>query len=236
MSFSFTPIGVTDSPYKQKFAIPRQPRLIEGAVGKIELLAPFDQIEALHGLEEYSHLWLIFWFHQTMSKGWSAKVRPPRLGGNEKQGIFATRSTFRPNPIGMSAVELLSIEKQKNSLFIHVSGLDLLDRTPVLDIKPYIPYADSIQNAKAGIAQSKPDAKMLVYFEKEAEQQCREAEHKYSEIRQFITDILRQDPRPAYKKSSQDKQEYAVYLYEYNVKWTVENDCCVVNAIELASG
>lgn len=235
MSFSFTPIGVTHSPYKQKFAIPRQPRLIESAVGKIELLAPFNQIETLHGLEEYSHLWVIFLFHQTMTKGWSTKVRPPRLGGNEKQGIFATRSTFRPNPIGMSAVKLLSIEKQKNSLFIHVSGLDLLDGTPVLDIKPYIPYADSIQGAKAGIAQSKPDATMPVHFEKKAEQQCREAGKKYPDIRQFITEILQQDPRPAYKKSSKDKQEYAVYLYEYNIKWTVENDCCVVNTIELAS-
>ena len=108
--FTFDTIGLIRSPYKEKFAIPRQPGLIEDGGGELELIAPYNQPEAVRGLEEFSHLWIVFVFHQTMEGGWRPTVRPPRLGGNARMGVFATRSTFRPNPIGMSLVELKSVE------------------------------------------------------------------------------------------------------------------------------
>lgn len=235
MSFSLSPIGIIHSPYKQKFAIPRQPRLVESAIGKVELFSPYNDLDIVNGLEEFTHLWLIFLFHENIESGWSAKVRPPRLGGNKKLGVFATRSSFRPNPIGMSAVKIIDIEKLGDSIFINISGLDLLDGTPIIDLKPYIPYADSISEATAGFAQSKPEHSMQVRFENQAKQQCLQAEVKHPGIKKFIEAVLQQDPRPAYKKLNKDKQEYAVFLYDYNVKWQVENNCCIVTAIDLAS-
>mgnify|MGYP003102801446 CR=1 FL=1 len=116
--FTFDTIGLIRSPYKEKFAIPRQPGLIEDGGGELELIAPYNQPEAVRGLEEFSHLWIVFVFHQTMEGGWRPTVRPPRLGGNARMGVFATRSTFRPNPIGMSLVELKSVETKGGKVIL----------------------------------------------------------------------------------------------------------------------
>ena len=232
MKFTFDAIGVVHSPYKQKFAIPRQPGLINEARGKIELLPPYDHPDSIKGIDEFSHLWLTFIFHETLEQGWSNLVRPPRLGGNKKIGVFATRSTFRPNPIGLSVVKLHGIQRQNKKLFIDIGGLDLLDQTPILDIKPYIPYADVIEDPTGGYASEKPQQRLEVSFAKEARSFCQSVSDEYPELEAFISSLLAQDPRPAYKQKSTDRQEYAVFLYEFNVRWTIEDKQCRVIAIE----
>jgi tRNA-Thr(GGU) m(6)t(6)A37 methyltransferase TsaA len=154
--FEFTAVGVIESPYKQKFAIPRQPGLIAEARGHLVLSPPFADDAIVRGIDSFSHLWLVFVFHETADKGWSPLVRPPRLGGNEKKGVFATRATFRPNPIGLSVVKLDGVERRGEQLVLKLSGIDLLDGTPVLDIKPYLPYADALPNAASGFADAAP--------------------------------------------------------------------------------
>lgn len=152
-SFQFEQIGVIRSPYKEKFAVPRQPGLVKSANGELHLIAPYNQADAVRGLEAFSHLWILFVFHQTMEGGWRPTVRPPRLGGNARMGVFATRSTFRPNPIGMSLVELKEVVCHKDSVILKLGSLDLVDGTPVVDIKPYLPFAESLPDASASYAQ-----------------------------------------------------------------------------------
>ncbi len=231
MQLSFSPIGTIHSPFKQKFAIPRQPGLVKEAQGLLELLPPYDHPDTLAGIEDFSHLWIIFVFHQTMNKGWSNQVRPPRLGGNRKKGVFATRSTFRPNPAGLSVVEFMGLIKEKNKLYLKLGGIDLLDGTPVIDIKPYLPYSDSIPDATAGFANKMPDTSMQVEFTKQAEDFCFSIREQYPQIKPFIISLLKQDPRPAYKKQKKTVQEYAMSLYNFNIRWTTENNICSVFSI-----
>lgn len=146
-SFQFEQIGVIRSPYKEKFAVPRQPGLVKSSGGELHFIAPYNQADAVRGLEAFSHLWVVFVFHQTMEGGWRPTVRPPRLGGNARMGVFATRSTFRPNPIGMSLVELKGIRTQKDQVILELGSLDLVDGTPVIDIKPYLPFAEALPNS-----------------------------------------------------------------------------------------
>ena len=136
-------VAICRTPYKQKFGIPRQPGLVN-AVGYIEFEPAFNHIDAVRGIEQYSHLWLLFCFHENLAQGWKTTVRPPRLGGNEKLGVFATRSTFRPNGIGQSVVKLHGVIQRKGKVCLVISGMDLLDGTPIVDIKPYIPFSDAI--------------------------------------------------------------------------------------------
>ncbi|STQ14046.1 protein YaeB [Enterobacter cloacae] len=147
-AFHFEQIGVIRSPYKEKFAVPRQPGLVTSGSGELHLIAPYNQADAVRGLEAFSHLWVVFVFHQTMDGGWRPTVRPPRLGGNARMGVFATRSTFRPNPIGMSLVELKGIRCQKDQVILELGSLDLVDGTPVIDIKPYLPFAEALPDAR----------------------------------------------------------------------------------------
>ncbi|CNI59973.1 tRNA (N6-threonylcarbamoyladenosine(37)-N6)-methyltransferase TrmO [Yersinia vastinensis] len=220
-TFSFNQIGVIRSPYKEKFAVPRQPGLIEDGGGELQLLAPYNQPEAVRGLSGFSHLWVIFIFHQTMEGGWRPTVRPPRLGGNTRMGVFATRSTFRPNPIGMSLIELKAVRCQGGEVILELGSLDLVDGTPVIDIKPYLPFAESQPLARAGFAQTAPDTDMQVCFSITAEQQLTQQQQRYPYLRRFITQVLAQDPRPAYRKEDNESREYAVLLLEFNVRWRV---------------
>jgi len=219
--FSFEQIGVIRSPWKEKFAVPRQPGLIQDGGGELHLLAPYNQAEAVRGLEAFSHLWLLFIFHQTMEGGWRPTVRPPRLGGNARMGVFATRSTFRPNPIGMSLVELLDIRCDKNSVILKLGSLDLVDGTPVVDIKPYLPFAEALPDARAGFAQHAPPADMPVSFSPEAQAQIAQQQHHYPQLERFITQVLAQDPRPAYRKGEEPDREYAAWLLAFNVRWRI---------------
>lgn len=220
-TFTFEQIGVIRSPYKEKFAVPRQPGLIEDGGGELQLLAPYNQPEAVRGLTDFSHLWIMFVFHQTMDGGWRPTVRPPRLGGNARMGVFATRSTFRPNPIGMSLIELKGVHTKGSDVILELGSLDLVDGTPVIDIKPYLPFAESQPQARAGFAQSAPDADMPVSFSAYAQQQLIEHQTRYPNLQRFIQQVLAQDPRPAYRKNDEESREYAVLLLEFNVRWRV---------------
>ncbi|TDT52110.1 tRNA-Thr(GGU) m(6)t(6)A37 methyltransferase TsaA [Enterobacter sp. AG5470] len=231
-SFAFEQIGVIRSPYKEKFAVPRQPGLVKQGGGELHLLPPYNQAEAVRGLEAFSHLWVLFVFHQTMEGGWRPTVRPPRLGGNARMGVFATRSTFRPNPIGMSLVELNGIRCHKDQVILQLGSLDLVDGTPVVDIKPYLPFAEALPNAQASYAQQAPTADIPVFFTAEIEAQLAALATRYPQLKAFLVDVLAQDPRPAYRKDEEQGKTYAVWLLDFNVRWRVTDTGFEVFALE----
>lgn len=231
-AFHFEQIGVIHSPYKEKFAVPRQPGLVADGGGELHFLPPYNVADAVRGLEGFSHLWLLFVFHQTMEGGWRPTVRPPRLGGNARVGVFATRSTFRPNPIGMSLVELKGIRCQKDQVILQLGSLDLVDGTPIVDIKPYLPFAEAVPQALAGYAQNAPVADMPVYFTAEVQQQLLQLDKRYPHIERFISQVLAQDPRPAYRKGEEVGKTYAVLLLDFNVRWRVTDQGSEVFALE----
>lgn len=222
-SISLNYIGKVSSPYKEKFAIPRQPGLVSAAKGSITLLGDVNTPDIVRGLEEFSHLWVIFVFHATQEQGWNPLVRPPRLGGNKKIGALATRSTFRPNPIGMSLVKLDNIEiiedAEKKNITLNISGHDLLDGTPIIDLKPYIPYSDTNIDAIASYAQLAPEQGITITFSDLAKLTLQKLDKTYPELKRFITQILEQDPRPAYKQKNHDDKVYGMSLYNLNVQW-----------------
>ncbi|MFR0655123.1 tRNA (N6-threonylcarbamoyladenosine(37)-N6)-methyltransferase TrmO [Pantoea sp. SIMBA_079] len=229
--FAVTQIGVIRSPWKEKFAVPRQPGLVQDGSGELHLQAPYNQPEAVRGLEAFSHIWILFMFHQTMAGGWRPTVRPPRLGGNARMGVFATRSTFRPNPVGMSLVELKGIRCEKSQVILQLGSLDLVDGTPVIDIKPYLPFAEALPDARAGYAQAAPEATMPVRFSAVAQQQIQQQAHM-PQLQRFITDVLAQDPRPAYRKGESLDREYAAWLLDFNVRWRIDEAGTEVIAVD----
>lgn len=212
-------IGKVSSPFKEKFSIPRQPGLVSCAKGIITLLNGANNQDLIRSIEQFSHLWLLFIFHGTQQHGWKPLIRPPRLGGNKKIGVFASRSTFRPNPIGMSVVKLDNIHLTKQTVELHISGLDLLDQTPIIDIKPYIPYSDAIIDANAGFAQQEPQDCLAVCFTNSVATKLQTHQQNYPQLSELIKQVLAQDPRPAYKKQSVDTKEYGICLYDFNIKW-----------------
>ncbi|MBW2712380.1 MAG: tRNA (N6-threonylcarbamoyladenosine(37)-N6)-methyltransferase TrmO [Deltaproteobacteria bacterium] len=215
---SFEAIGTIHSPFKEKFGIPRQAGLLPDVTSVLVLHENYARSEALEGLREFSHVWILFLFHAHLEREWKPSVRPPRLGGNERVGVFATRSPFRPNPIGLSAVALKGIEEEGDQISLLLAGGDFLDGTPVLDIKPYIPYADSLPDARASFADSAPEASLSVHFEEDALRVCRE--HPDEDLEDLIRGMLACDPRPAYRREETDG-DYAFRLSEFDVKWTV---------------
>jgi tRNA-Thr(GGU) m(6)t(6)A37 methyltransferase TsaA len=231
MTITIQPIGKISTPYKEKFAIPRQPGLAKSAEGEITFFEAFNDPNYLRGIEQFSHLWLLFHFHQTADKGHAPLVRPPRLGGNKKLGVFATRSTFRPNSVGISVVEFGAVNYQNNRLSLIVKGIDLLDGTPILDVKPYVPYADSIPDASGGLAQHSPKL-MPVNFTERAEKDIISLQAHYSNIRTLIEEVLSQDPRPAYHQQSQPDKIYGMNLYNLNIQWHVCNQKNFVLSIQ----
>lgn len=229
--YQLSAIGHIHSPYKQKFAIPRQPRLVPEAKAKLLFSKEFNREEFIRGIDEFSHIWLIFRFHETADKGYSAMVRPPRLGGNERKGVFATRATFRPNAIGMSAVKLEGIEHKNNQFALLLSGIDLLDGTPILDIKPYLPYSDSMEGATAGFADTRPETLMSVEFSPQALSFI-SSQKEHPDLKTFIANVLKQDPRPAYKKQKTGEQSYGMNLYDFNIRWQVNGEHNYVSHID----
>ncbi|WP_105199912.1 MULTISPECIES: tRNA (N6-threonylcarbamoyladenosine(37)-N6)-methyltransferase TrmO [unclassified Pseudoalteromonas] len=222
-SFAIDAIGHIRSPYKQKFAIPRQPRLVDTARAQLVLTGEFNHEEFVRGIEEFTHIWVLFRFHETADKGYSALVRPPRLGGNARKGVFATRATFRPNAIGMSAVELLGVDYANGQVTLQLGGVDLLDGTPVLDIKPYLPYSDALPDASAGFADTRPQTQMTVSFSEQALAFIATLDPAL-QLETFITQVLQQDPRPAYKKNKEGTQSYGMTLYDFNIRWQVDGE------------
>ena len=238
VGFDFAPIGFVHSCFKEKFGIPRQPGLADEARATLELKTPFGRSEAMSGLENFSHIWIIFIFHEAIREQWRSTVRPPRLGGNQRVGVFASRSPFRPNPIGISVVKLEKIECSGSGCLLHLRGADLLDGTPVLDIKPYLPYSDALSEAEGGYAEDSPSHSISVIFSDLAETQCTELERSGTlGMRRLIEQILSQDPRPAYKKDvdeeSSEKQHFGMRLYDFDLRWTIKAD--QVEVLELSS-
>lgn len=228
--YSIEPIGFIESPYKEKFAVPRQPSLVPAARSRVKLVGEANSPEAVRGLEQFSHAWLLFLFDQNLAAGWKPTVRPPRLGGNERVGVFASRSTFRPNGIGMSAVEIKRITKQGDQIYLDLGNVDLVDGTPIIDIKPYIPYSDSIPQALGSYAEAEPEKSQVLFSSLATDQLETRGYLDYQKT--VIEQVLAQDPRPAYKKNKPDSKEYAVNLFDINVKFTVNDNLITVTAIE----
>ncbi len=222
MAYEFTPLGEIRTCFVDKFGIPRQPGLVPSAKGVIHLKRDANFEASVKGLTEFSHLWLIFVFHETESNGWRATVRPPRLGGLERVGVLASRSPHRPNPIGISVVKLVSVEIVRKEILITVSGVDLLDRTPILDLKPYIPYADSIPKARSGWAKEKL-IPTKVKWSKKALADLKAVLQEHPEFKSLALEILQQDPRPAFQKRKLGATgSFGFRLYDWDVKWKPE--------------
>lgn len=213
-SYSIKPIAYISSCFKEKFGIPRQPLLAPAATGVIELLPPYNKAEALEGLEQVSHIWLLFIFNQTLEDKIRLKVRPPRLGGNKSLGVFATRSNFRPNGIGQSVVKLDKIIDHK----LYVSGIDLLDKTPIIDIKPYLPYADCVYSAHNTLAKKAPPTIDIIWSCQALEQVNFHSLRLQQSLKQLIEQCLTQNPKPAYQKTSANKH-YGTKFWDIDVKW-----------------
>ncbi|MBE5867024.1 MAG: tRNA (N6-threonylcarbamoyladenosine(37)-N6)-methyltransferase TrmO [Lachnospiraceae bacterium] len=209
----------TDFP--TKFGIPRQSGLVSELVGEIVFEPEFRRPEALIGIEEFSHLWLLWEFSAAKRENWSATVYPPRLGGKEKRGVFATRSPFRPNPIGLSSVKLEQvIRKGEDGPKLIVSGVDLMDGTPIYDIKPYLPYADAHPDAIGGFGQAHREDGIQVVFPQEFLQLLPE------DKRQAAIRVLEQDPRAAYNK--QPDYVYGMEFAGYDIRFTVRDEVLTV--------
>ena len=212
----------TDFP--TKFGIPRQSGLVKTAKGTIVFEPEYRTADALRGIEEYSHLWLLWEFSENTEEGWSPTVRPPRLGGNKRVGVFATRSPFRPNPIGLSCVKLEKvIYGTPLGTVIEVSGVDLLDSTPIYDIKPYIPYTDSHPEANGGFADKVFGNKLSVTFGEG------QADKLPPDTLLALTEILGEDPRPAYQHDPQ--RIYSFEFSNFNIKFTVSEQNLLVHEI-----
>ena len=233
MTYQIKPIGIIHSPYSEKFAVPRQPNLVTAGQGELHLLAPYNNTVSVKGLEQFSHLWLLFQFHHIEPEKWRLTVRPPRLGGNKTLGVFATRSPFRPNHIGLSAVELKDIAIKNKQIILKLGSIDLVDGTPIIDIKPYIPYCDSYPTAIAGYAQSEPERKITVEFSPQAQLILTSYLSTYPHLTELITQVISQDPRPAYKQNNIEQQEYGLTLYQFNIKCKISNQHAIVEDITI---
>lgn len=237
-SISLTPIGTVRSCFKEKFGIPRQPGLASTAQAELELTGEYANIDAVRGLDQCSHIWVLFLFSEHLERGWTPLVRPPRSKGT-KMGVFATRTTFRPNPIGMSVVKLERIENRNGKPVLHLSGIDILDGTPVIDIKPYLPYADSLPDAHYHYASDSQKQQLAVNFSEQAQQvlsNSPEGEEQGGRqgdaLRQLIEDVLSCDPRPTHRRNNDDQRVYGTLLERYNVRWQMTTEGVDVIAIE----
>lgn len=211
--------------FTSKFGIPRQSGLIDELEATIIFEPEYRNPDALRGLDEYTHLWILWQFSECIDKEWTPTVRPPRLGGNKRMGVFATRSPFRPNPIGLSCVKLIGIEKtEKHGCIIRVSGADLLDGTPIYDIKPYLPYVDSHPEASNGFALNEKDGSLevnipdelikLIPYEKQA----------------ALKAVLAQDPRPGYQDDPD--RIYGIEFTGFDVRFMINNSILTVVEIK----
>lgn len=229
-SFEIAPIGVIHTPYGQKFAVPRQPGLAAAVPCEIELLEPYSDPQACIGLEGFSHIHVLFIFDQVPLEQVSAEhfkpmIRPPRLGGNQRVGVFASRSPFRPNRIGLSILKLDKILKRNGKTVLAVSGADMVDGTPIIDIKPYIPFVDAKTEAQGGYAANPPALKEVLYSDLALQQLT--SRHLDQEV---LTQILAQDPRPAYK-GLDDHKSYFALIMGVNVEFVVKDQQVQVIAL-----
>lgn len=240
--FKFEPIGILSSCFREKFGIPRQPGLVSEARAVLKLRDdPFFKA-AVRELDSFSHVWLVFVFHRHDARNWKPSIRPPRLGGAKKVGVLASRSPHRPNPIGISAVELEKIDLDApGGIEIHLKGVDLLDQTPILDIKPYLPYSDSIPAAKSGWADQEIQRHPVEFSEQALHAISQRAAHGYPELRSLVQGLLELDPRPAFQKrqlppgeSESQGTRYGFRVFDFDVKWEIRgNTFFVLDVVDL---
>jgi len=228
-ALTLTPIAITRSCFADKFGVPRQPGLTRHAHADLLIQPPFDREDAFRGLESASHLWLTFQFHQAVRAEWRPVVRPPRLGGNRKIGVFASRSPFRPNSLGLSVVRNRGLVRKQGKLVLQISDHDLIEGTPILDIKPYLPFADAVSDARLGWAAEAPVERLPVVFLPEAQQQldelCQENSlQKYPDFAALIEDVVSYDPRPSFRRGREEDRIYGAHLYDVNVRFRFVTD------------
>lgn len=215
--FYCRPIGYVTSPYKQKFGVARQPGLVPAAEICLTLLPEFTA-DCVRGLEQYDYVWVEFIFHAVLDEGWLPLIRPPKLGGRKKMGVFATRSPHRPNHIGLSLLKLERIDTE-HGVVLYLSGADLLDQTPVLDIKPYVAFVEAKPDAKSGFAQIRPE--LAVMWSEEAVEQAQQLQLTDA-YRLLVEQSIAQDPRPAHQQHK-DKI-FVLFLGYYDIRFRVENN------------
>lgn len=224
-ALTLTPVAYTRSCFQDKFGVPRQPGLTRYARADLEIEPPFDREDAFRGLETSSHLWLTFQFHEAVRAEWRPVVRPPRLGGNRKMGVFASRSPFRPNSLGLSVVRNEGLTRKNGKLVLQISDHDLIEGTPILDIKPYLPFADSVPEATLGWADTPPTEKLPVVFLPEAEEQLENLPtNQYPDLRLLIEDVVSYDPRPSFRRGREEDRIYGAHLYNLNIRFRFVNE------------
>ena len=217
-------IAYIKSDFPEKFGIPRQSNLAD-TISEIHFLPEYQNADALRGIEAYDYLWLIWEFSESIRDRWSPTVRPPRLGGNKRVGVFATRSPFRPNPIGLSSVRLKGVElREKEGPVLLVEGADLMNGTPIYDIKPYLPYVDSHEEARGGFAEEKKSYKLKVVFEE------RLLEEIPFSKREALIQILEQDPRPSYQQDPE--RLYGMAYAGMQIHFQVDGESLTVTEVE----
>lgn len=221
---SLRPVAHIYNDYQEKFGIPRQSGRANSVLSKIVFEPAYRTPDALKGIEGFSHLWLLFDFSKAHREDFSPTVRPPRLGGNARVGVFASRSPFRPNSIGLSVVELVRVEKTSEGHTLIVAGADLLSGTPIYDVKPYLPYADCIKDAKGGYTETTPRRVLTVRFEEGAQEKIA------PEKLQGLTEILREDPRPSYQDD--DTRVYKMKFGRYDISFTVCGEILTVIGVD----
>ena len=228
MDITIRPIARTKSDFPTKFGIPRQSGLVEQLRSTIVFEPEYRNPDTLRGIEGFSHLWLIWLFSEAVRDSWSPTVRPPRLGGNTRMGVFATRSPFRPNNLGLSCVKLLGVEQTADGMVIHVAGADLMDGTPIFDIKPYIPYSDSHPDASGGFTDTAGDFLLDVEFPNELLSILPESKQEAAKA------VLSHDPRPSYQRKP--GRIYGLNFAGFDIRFTVENDILIVVDVKRPEG
>ncbi|OED36668.1 tRNA (N6-threonylcarbamoyladenosine(37)-N6)-methyltransferase TrmO [Chromatiales bacterium (ex Bugula neritina AB1)] len=238
---TLTPVAYVRSCFTERFGIPRQAGLVKSATASIVFANSESNMLSLRGIEDFSHLWVIFLLHKQHYKNPKALVSPPRLGGSKRVGVFATRSPNRPNPVGLSAVRLESIEQGSQQILLHIRGADLLDGTPVLDIKPYVPFVDSIEQANGAWAEhietpmpvtwSEPARNCLRRLHGESTDKAGEPG---STLQQLIEETIALDPRPAHEriKDGEAGQSWGMKISDVNVRWQVDNGIALIIKLE----
>ncbi|MBR6102971.1 MAG: tRNA (N6-threonylcarbamoyladenosine(37)-N6)-methyltransferase TrmO [Ruminococcus sp.] len=222
--FTVRPIAVIHTDFEEKFGIPRQSGRSPSSRGRIVFLPEYRSLEALRGIEGFSHLWLIFDFSESHRSEWSPTVRPPRLGGNKRIGVFASRSPFRPNPLGLSCVKLEGTEQTPEGTVLLVSGCDLLDGTPIIDIKPYLPSADCVEGAVGGYADEFTDHKLAVIFPEEFKSQIPE------DKLEALIECLADDPRPSYQHDPE--RVYSMRFAGRDIHFRIDKETLTVTGID----